>query len=521
VGRPSPRDKDVLVVYSGLLLAMFVGALDQTVVANSLPSIVDDLGGLMHLSWVVTAYVLAISLSTPIYGKLGDLFGRKRLFQFALIMFLTGSVLCGTSQSMTALIVFRAIQGLGAGGMMVNSQAMVGDLVPAAERGRYQGPMQSVFALATIFGPLLGGALTQYLGWRWVFYINVPFCLLALLVVTTRFKAPVREPRRPRIDWWGTILLCGGVTSLILVTTWGGNTYSWTSVPIIGCAVAVVVLLTAFVVVERRVPEPVLPLRLFGNGIIRVVSPLAFVVGFTTLGATIFVPLFQQTVDGVSPTMSGLRMAPLWLAWAATSAISGRHITRSGRYRRLPVAGTFLLASAMFTLSRLDVGDSYAFQAVALAAVGTGLGMISSVMVLAAQNAADPKDLGVATSTTTFSRTIGASLGVAVFGAIFAGSLRQTLPADMAQRVSGRGLDMSHDQVAAMPASMRADFLHGFESSLHNVFLTGAGLAVIAFALALNLRNVPLRRRATAAAISEPDEKSSQQGKTRSGAEER
>lgn len=475
------RHSEVMVVFPGLVLAMLVAALDQTVVATSLPSITSDLGGLTQLSWVVTAYVLAVSVSTPLYGKLGDIFGRKRLFQVALLIFLFGSMLCGTAQSMLMLVVFRALQGLGAGGIVVNTQAMVGDLVPPAERGRYQGVMQSVFALATVFGPLLGGVVAQGLGWRWVFYVNAPVCVLALVMVTARFTAPVRERRRPHIDWWGAALLSTGVTALILVTTLGGNAYRWLSVPVFGLAVAAVVLLAAFILVERRTVEPIVPLRLFRNEVIRVVTPLAFLVGFTTLGATVFVPLFQQTVDGVSPTMSGLRMAPLWFAWALSSSLSGRFITRTGKYRRLPITGTALLVLGMLTLSRLGIADTYAFQAIALAAIGLGLGMISSVMVLAAQNAADPKDLGVATSTTTFSRTIGGSIGVSVFGAIFAASLHQALP-------DGQQLD-------SLTVSARSAYLTDFESALHHVFLSGAGLAAVAFVMALHVRELALRRR--------------------------
>jgi EmrB/QacA subfamily drug resistance transporter len=494
----APRlDRQVLIVFPGLMLGMLLAALDQTIVATSLPTIVTDLGGLTHLSWVATSYLLTLCVSTPIYGKLGDIYGRKRLFQGAIVLFLIGSALCGTAQSMTALIAYRALQGIGAGGLMVNSQAIIGDLVAPAERGRYQGFMQSVFAFATIAGPLLGGVLTQDLSWRWVFYVNLPIGIVALVVVAT-LKLPARPRNRTRIDWPGAALLSGGVTAVILVTSWGGVTYAWLSAPIIGLSGVAVVLLAAFVMVERRAVNPLLPLRMFRNPVLRVSVPLIFVIGFGMVGVATFNPLYQQVVDGVSPTMSGLRLAPMMLSMMCTSVAVGQTIARIGRYRWFPVVGTALLVVGMVLLSLLELGTSYGFQFVALVVVGVGLGMVNPVLVLAAQNAVQPKDIGVATSTNTFGRTVGSSFGVAVFGTIFATRLTDALSHSGSVAMSGivhSGINISRAQIAALPAPLRVTFLNAFAHALHGVFLGGVVVAVLGFLLSLLLREVPLRKR--------------------------
>lgn len=495
-----PRlDRRVLIVFPGLMLGMMLAALDQTIVATSLPTIVTDLGGLTHLSWVATAYLLTSCVSTPIYGKLGDLYGRKRLFQGAIVLFLIGSALCGMARSMDALIAFRAVQGIGAGGLMVNSQAIIGDLVPPAERGRYQGFMQSVFAFATIAGPLLGGFLTQDFSWRWVFYVNLPIGAVALVVVALVLKMPARTEARGRIDWVGAALLSGGVTCVILVTSWGGGTYSWGSPVIVGLLVGGVVLLAAFVLVSRRVREPVLSLRLLRNPVIRITSPLVFVVGAAMVGVATFTPLYQQIVDGVSPTLSGLRLSPMMLAMLITSVVCGRAIARTGRYRAFPIVGTALFAVGLFLFSLLGVGTPYWFQLIALVVFGVGMGLVNPVLVLAAQNAVDRGDIGVATSTNTFGRTVGSSFGVALFGAIFSAQLTGALGRDPAAAgaVPGSGINISRAQIDALPPSVRADFLGGFAQALHWVYLGGIVIAVLGFLLALRLREVPLRHRAT------------------------
>jgi MFS family permease len=371
-------------------------------------------------------------------------------------------------------------------------------LVVPAERGRYQGFMQSVFAFATLVGPLLGGVLTEDFSWRWVFYVNLPIGIVALIVVAAVLKLPARPRNRARIDWSGAALLSGGVTAVILVTSWGGVTYPWLSTPIIGLSGVAVVLLAAFVIVERRAVNPLLPLRMFRNPVLRVSVPLIFVVGFGMVGVATFNPLYQQVVDGVSPTMSGLRLAPLMLSMMCTSVAVGQTIARIGRYRWFPVAGTSLLIVGMFLLSLLEVGTSYGFQFVALVVVGVGLGMINPVLVLAAQNAVQPKDIGVATSTNTFGRTVGSSFGVAVFGTIFATRLTDALSQGTSASVAGivhSGINISRAQIAALPAPLRATFLSGFAHALHGVFLGGVVVAVLGFLLSLLLREVPLRKR--------------------------
>jgi EmrB/QacA subfamily drug resistance transporter len=492
-------DRQVLIVFPGLMLGMLLAALDQTIVATSLPTIVTDLGGLTHLSWVVAAYLLTSCVSTPIYGKLGDIYGRKRLFQGAIVLFLIGSALCGTAQSMNALIAYRALQGIGAGGLMVNSQAIIGDLVVPAERGRYQGFMQSVFAFATLAGPLLGGVLTQDLSWRWVFYVNLPIGIVALVVVAVVLKLPARPRTRRRIDWAGAVLLSGGVAAVILVTSWGGGTYPWLSAPIVVLSVVGVVCLVAFAMVERRAEDPLLPPRMFRNPILRVSVPLIFVVGFGMVGLATFNPLYQQVVDGVSPTVSGLRLSPMMLSMMCTSVICGQTIARIGRYRWFPVVGTSLLIVGMFLLSLLTVGTSYSFQLMALVIIGIGLGLTNPVMVLAAQNAVPAGDIGVATSTNTFGRTVGSSFGVAVFGAIFSARLTSVLStgptAEMARGLVHSGLNISRAQIDLLPPALRTAFLNGFAHALHGVFIGGVIVAVLGFGLSLLLREVPLRKR--------------------------
>ena len=504
-GEPRAKlDRRILIVFPGLMLA----ALDQTIVATSLPTIVTDLGGLTHISWVATAYLLTSCVSTPIYGKLGDQFGRKRLFQFAIVLFLIGSALCGMAQSMTELVIFRGIQGIGAGGLMVNSQAVIGDLVAPADRGRYQGFMQSVFAFATVAGPLIGGVLTQDINWRWVFYVNLPIGAVALVVIALVLKLPPRTGPKPTVDWTGAALLTVGVAALILLTSSGGEGFDWLSPQAVLLVLVAIGTLVAFVFVERRAPEPLFPLRLFRNPVIRISGPLIFVVGFGMLGISTFMPLYQQIVDGVSPTMSGLRLAPLMLAMMITSVVVGQTIARIGRYRIFPRIGTALLIVGTILLSLLGLDTSYAYQLLALAVVGTSLGMINPVMVLATQNSVEAKDIGVATSVNTFGRTVGSSFGVAVFGAIFAAqltsALHRRLPADVVAQFSRSGINISRAQINALSADLRTDFLSGFANALHDVFLGSIVVAVIGFLLAIRLREVPLRRRRGVSTKEEP-----------------
>jgi EmrB/QacA subfamily drug resistance transporter len=488
------RGRALATVFGALMLGMFLAALDQTIVSTALPTIVGDLGGLDHLSWVVTSYLLASTASTPLYGKLGDMYGRKPVFLAAILIFLAGSMLAGLSRSLDELIAFRALQGAGAGGLMVGAQAIIADIVPPRERGRYMGLIGSVFAVASVAGPLLGGFLVEAISWRWVFYVNMPIGVLAVLVVVFRLHLHT-PPKQHSIDYLGAGLLTAGVSALILVTTWGGSEYPWGSATIVGLAVAGVALIGAFVWQERRATEPLIPLGLFASSVFRVATAIGFFIGLAMFGAIIFIPLFLQLVYGVSPTSSGLRMLPLMAGLLTASVLSGRVISRVGRYKAFPVAGTAVTALGMFLLSRLDVDTAPWLASVYMLVVGVGIGLVMQVIVLVVQNDAPARDVGVATSTATFFRSMGGSIGVALFGAIFASRLTSqltALPGGAAKRFSG-GVNIRPDEVHALPPGVRHDFLLAFVSALQPVFLVGAALTAGTFLLALALKEVPLR----------------------------
>ncbi len=489
-----PQGRALATVFGALMLGMLLAALDQTIVSTALPTIVGDLGGLEHLSWVVTSYLLASTASTPLYGKLGDMYGRKPVFLAAIVIFLAGSMLAGLSQSMAELIGFRALQGAGAGGLMVGAQAIIGDIVPPRERGRYMGLIGSVFAVASVAGPLLGGAIVEQASWRWVFYVNMPVGAVALVVVALYLHLPSSRERHT-IDYLGAAMLTAGVSALILVTTWGGTQYDWGSPLIVGLGIAGVLVLAAFVAVERRAAEPVMPLGLFRSGVFRVATAMAFVIGLAMFGAIIFMPLYLQLVFGASPTSSGLQMLPLMVGLLAASITSGRIITRIGRYRPFPIAGTGVLVVGMYLLSRLQAGTAHWVASAYMLVVGVGIGLVMQVLVLVVQNDAPRRDIGVATSTATFFRSVGGSFGVALLGAIFASRLTSRLHAlggEVAARFSG-GVQVDPMQARRLPPAVHADFLQAFAAALHGVFLYGMGFAVIAFALSWMLREVPLR----------------------------
>ncbi|WP_225799666.1 MFS transporter [Streptomyces sp. NK15101] len=505
---PAPGEgrshRTVLVAIGALLLGMLLAALDQTIVSTALPTIVSELGGMEHLSWVVTAYMLASTAATPLWGKLGDQYGRKKLFQAAIVVFLIGSALCGIAQNMPQLIAFRAIQGLGGGGLMVLSMAIVGDLVPPRERGRYQGLFGAVFGATSVLGPLLGGLFTEHLSWRWVFYVNLPIGIVALFVIAAVLHIPVRSTRHT-IDYLGTFLIASVATCLVLVASLGGTTWAWGSAQIIGLAVLGAVLLVWFVYVERRAVEPVLPLRLFRIRTFSLVSVISFVVGFAMFGAMTYLPTFLQVVQGVTPTMSGVHMLPMVLGLLITSTASGQIVSRTGRWKVFPIAGTALTALGLLLLHQLTETSSTWSMSVRFFVFGAGLGLVMQVLVLVVQNAVSYEDLGVATSGATFFRSIGASFGVAVFGTIFTNRLTGELADVFASAGTELPPGTGPGQVAAdpraiaqLPPELRPAVLHAYATSITDVFLYAAPVVLVAFVIAWFLKEDKLRASVTA-----------------------
>jgi EmrB/QacA subfamily drug resistance transporter len=501
-GESQPTGAALYTIFGALMLGMFLAALDQTIVSTALPTIVGDLGGINHLSWVVTSYLVASTASTPLYGKLGDLYGRKLLFGVAIVIFLVGSALSGASQSLAELIAFRAVQGIGAGGLMVGAQAIIADIVPARERGRYMGLIGSVFAVSSVAGPLLGGFFVDSLSWRWVFYVNLPVGALALAVVVLRLHLP-RSRTEHQIDWLGAALLTAAVVCLILLTTWGGAQYAWGSPMIVALGVATVILVAAFVMTERRAVEPLMSPRLFAGRGFNVAVALGFVVGLAMFGALTFLPLYLQVVRGASPTGSGLLLVPLMVGLLTASIASGRRISRTGRYRGFPIAGSAALAVGMLLLTRLGVSTPYVVTALFMVVIGTGIGLFMQVVVLVAQNDAPPDQIGAATSSATFFRSIGGSVGVAIFGAIFSARLTAGLAglpaAAIAQlHLSAGSIQVAPDAVRALPSATRSAFLQVFVHALHGAFAWGAIFSAIAFALSWALPQIELRRTSAA-----------------------
>ncbi|MEU5912483.1 MDR family MFS transporter [Micromonospora sp. NPDC047527] len=503
---------NVRVVLFGLMIAMMLAMLDNMIVSTALPRIVGEFGGLNHFTWVVTAYVLGTTVSTPIWGKLGDLYGRKSVFLTSVGIFLLGSALCGMAGSamlggpqdgMVQLIAFRAVQGLGAGGLMVGVMAIIGDLVPPRERGRYQGMIAGIMAIAMVAGPLVGGFITDHLSWRWAFYVNLPLGGVALLLLITTMHLPKYRTEH-RIDWLGAGLLSVGITAIVLITTWGGNQYDWTSPQILGLAVLGLVALVAFGLVERRVSEPILPLALFANRNFALISLIGFLLGFAMFGAMNFLPLYQQTVQGASATNSGLLLLPLMFGMLVVSLVIGRAITKTGRYRAYPIIGGVVMTAGMGLLAMLDTNTSKLQSSLYMIVLGAGMGFLMQTSMLIAQNSVEQKDLGAASGAATFFRSIGGSFGISLFGAIFANRLADSAGGAAFGGEGGGSMDLA--KLKELPAQARELVLDGLAGAISHVFLWAVLFTIVIPVLAWFIKEIPLRTANEAPPQATPEE---------------
>ncbi|HEY0542722.1 MAG TPA: MDR family MFS transporter [Actinoallomurus sp.] len=493
---PVRTNRSIYIAIIGLMLGMFLAMLDNLMLGTALPTIVGELGGINRLSWVVTAYTLATAAATPIWGKLGDLFGRKGMFMASIVIFLIGSMLSGLSQNINELIGFRAVQGLGAGGLMVGAFAIIGDLVPPRERGRFQGIIGGMMPIAFVGGPLLGGFLTDSLSWRWAFYVNVPLGAVALLV--TGLGMHLHTPHiKAKIDYWGALLLTVGIVALTLVASWGGTEYPWASTQIIGLAVLSIAALAGFVYVEGRVPEPILPLRLFRDRNFTLAQILSFLVGAAMFGAVNFLPQYMQDVQGASATTSGLLLLPLMFGMLVVMLTVGQLIMRNGRYRIYPIVGGAALTAGMLLMLLLQVGTSTVEASALTLVAGLGMGFIMQNTTLITQNSVELRDMGAASGSVTLFRTIGGSLGIALLGSIFTSRLENTLSGRLGEKtghsIASGGVHVTPSMLHDLPVAVQDAFKAGITSGLHGTMIGGAVLAFLGFVIAWFIREVPLR----------------------------
>lgn len=490
------RDPALRPVFATLMLALLLAALDHTTVATALPRIVGDLGDLSQLAWVVTAYMLAATIAAPVIGRLSDQLGRKRVYQAAIGVFVLGALLSGSATSLGQLVAFRFLQGTGAGGVIALTQTIIADLVSPRERGRYQGLLGAVFGFASVAGPLLGGLFVDHATWRFVFWMNVPLGLLALAVIQTRLHLPQGSGRR-RIDWFGTALLTGGVTALLLAVSWGGNVLAWDAPALFALVAGGACALAGFVLVQRRVSEPIVPLRLFGNRVFAVGSALSFVCGVGMFGTIVFTPLFLQTVLEASATASGLLLLPLLAGFICSSITAGRLITRWGRYKPFPIAGTVLATAGLWRMSTLGPSSSHVDAGVAMAVTGLGLGMVVQVVVIAVQNSVEREDLGSATSLAQFFRTIGGTIGITLYGAL----LNARLAGGALERLgSGTVDELLHSpaRIAALPPATRTAVLASLSDGITFLFALSVPVLAVGILLALALPELHLHTDAAA-----------------------